>query len=80
MKTTMTISVDKDLKEAFSIFSREMGTTPTNLMNMMMKNTVNRRDYDVSGFEIEAFSKDEKESLLTNKSIQKSMAKLSFIA
>ncbi|MDQ1433137.1 MAG: hypothetical protein QG634_313 [Patescibacteria group bacterium] len=80
MKTTMTISVDKDLKDAFSTFSREIGTTPTNLMNMMMKNTVSRRDYDIFGFEIEAFSKEEKEFLMKNKSIQKSIEKINSLS
>jgi antitoxin component of RelBE/YafQ-DinJ toxin-antitoxin module len=41
MKTTMTISLEKDLKENFTNFSKSLGTNPTNLLSMMMKNTLN---------------------------------------
>jgi antitoxin component of RelBE/YafQ-DinJ toxin-antitoxin module len=64
MKTTMTISVDKELKNAFSNFSKQIWTNPTNLINMLMVNTINTRQVkfwsrESDDFEIEAFSEDE---------------------
>lgn len=41
MKTTMTISLEKELKQKFTRFSRSLWTNPTNLLSMMMKSTLN---------------------------------------
>lgn len=81
MKTTMTISVEEDLKKAFFIFSRQIWTNPTNLVNMLMKNTISTREVNFRAdnfldLEIEAFSEDEIRSLKSNKSIEKNTKKL----
>lgn len=81
MKTTMTISVDKELKDAFSNFSKQIWTNPTNLINMLMVNTISTRQVNFwskndDKFEIEAFSEEEMNSLMNNKSIQKNYDKL----
>lgn len=75
MKTTMTISVEKELKDAFSDFSKQIGTNPTNLINMLMVNTISTRQVNFWSknddvFEIEAFSEDEIKSF-SNEFIEK---------
>lgn len=67
MKTTMTISVEEELKNEFFTFSKELGTNPTNLMNMFMKDSVRKRKIEFSApahfdLEIEAFSEEEMQS------------------
>lgn len=64
MKTTMTISVEEDLKKAFFTFSKQIWTNPTNLVNMLMQNTVSTREVNFRAnnfldLEIEEFSEDE---------------------
>lgn len=43
MKTTMNITVNPELKKAFSEFAKSIETTPTNLLNMLMKNVITTR-------------------------------------
>ena len=75
MKTTMNISVEANLKEAFTNFAREIWTNPTNLINMLMQNSVNNREVLFTrkrpnlDIEIESFSKEELEELKDSKSI-----------
>lgn len=64
MKTTMTISVEEDLKREFFAFSKQIWTNPTNLVNMLMKNTIINREVNFRAnnfldLEIEPFSEDE---------------------
>ena len=64
MKTTMTISVDEELKKDFFNFSIEVWTNPTNLLNMLMKQTITTRELrfrtnNSLDLEIEAFNQDE---------------------
>lgn len=64
MKTTMTISVDEDLKKEFFAFSKQIWTNPTNLVNMLMKNTITTREVNFRAnnsldLEIESFSEEE---------------------
>jgi len=63
MKDTMTISLEKDLKKDFSEFAKSLWTNPTNLLCMMMKNTMVRRKVEfinpILDFEIEPFSNEE---------------------
>ena len=63
----MTISVEKDLKNEFFVFSKELWSNPTNLMNMFMKDSIRKRKIEFStasdfDMEIEAFSKEEMQS------------------
>jgi hypothetical protein len=81
MKTTMTISLEKDLKKNFTNFSRSLWTNPTNLLSMMMKNTLNSWEVKFSAnpfldIEVESFWDEEIKSLKNNKSIQKNTKKL----
>jgi len=81
MKTTMTISVEEDLKKAFFAFSKQIWTNPTNLVNMLMKNTIitkeiNFRANNFLDLEIEPFSEEEIKSLTNNKGIQKNTKRL----
>ncbi len=81
MKTTMTISLEKDLKQEFTEFSKALGTNPTNLLSMMIKSTLNSWEvkFSVSPFldvEVESFSKKETKALKNNKNIQKNIKKL----
>ena len=68
MKTTMNISVEKKLKEEFTSFAREIWTNPTNLINMLMQNSVNNREVSFTrkkanlDIEIEPFTNEEIES------------------
>lgn len=67
MKTTMNISVDQNLKDAFSKFAREIWTNPTNLINMLMQNSVNNGEVlfsrkNILDIEIEPFNDEEIES------------------
>jgi len=41
MKDTMTISLEKGVKERFSRFAKSLGTNPTNLLNMMIVHSMN---------------------------------------
>lgn len=43
MKTILNINIDKKLKEEFKEFAEEIGTNPTNLLNMMIKDIVKTR-------------------------------------
>lgn len=80
MKTTITISLEKELKEDFTLFSRTLWTNPTNLINMLMKNAMNRRRVEFEtpklDIEIEPFSEAEIKSLWDNVKIQEWMKKL----
>jgi len=53
MKTTMNIIIDKELKDAFSAFAKDIWTNPTNLANMLIKNAVNKRKVSFSNNIIE---------------------------
>lgn len=81
MKTTMTISLEKDLKQNFTNFSKSLGTNPTNLLSMMMKNTLNSWEVKFKSnpfldIEIESFSDTEIKNLKNNKNIQENTKKL----
>lgn len=81
MKTTMTISLEKELKQNFTRFSRSLWTNPTNLLSMMMKNTLNSWEikFSVNPFldiDIESFWNEENKLLSSNKNIQKNTKKL----
>lgn len=41
MKATMSVSVEKDIKDQFSNFAKSIGSNPTNLLNMFMVETIN---------------------------------------
>lgn len=74
MKTTMNISVEKGLKESFSVFAKSIWTNPTNLINMLMQDAVNHKRVNFSwnpylDIDIESFSKEELEDLKNSKSI-----------
>ena len=79
MKTTMTISLEKDLKEDFSTFARDIWTNPTNLLNMMMKNTLSTREVrfwkPILDIEVEPFSEEEVKMLQENPRIQENLRK-----
>jgi antitoxin component of RelBE/YafQ-DinJ toxin-antitoxin module len=58
MKVVMTISVTKELKEAFARLAKELETNPTNLANMLMRRAISSRSIEFSrpqvlDFEIE---------------------------
>jgi antitoxin component of RelBE/YafQ-DinJ toxin-antitoxin module len=58
MKVVMTISVTKELKEAFAKLAKELETNPTNLANMLMRRAISSRSIEFSrpqvlDFEIE---------------------------
>lgn len=81
MKTTMNISLDKELKVAFTEYAKGIGTNPTNLINMLMKNTINTKGFSIwhnplLDIEIERYSKKELNELMSSKSIIKNTAKL----
>jgi antitoxin component of RelBE/YafQ-DinJ toxin-antitoxin module len=63
MKDTITISIEKDLKQEFVTFAKSLGTNPTNLLCMIMKDTIKKREVTfgntMSSFEIEPFSEEE---------------------
>jgi antitoxin component of RelBE/YafQ-DinJ toxin-antitoxin module len=42
----MTISVNKELKEAFLRLAKELGTNPTNLANMLMQKAINSKSIE----------------------------------
>lgn len=42
MKATMSVSVERDIKEKFSHFAKSIGSNPTNLLNMFMVETINK--------------------------------------
>jgi antitoxin component of RelBE/YafQ-DinJ toxin-antitoxin module len=42
MKTTMSVSVEKDIKDQFLNFAKSIGSNPTNLLNMFMVETINK--------------------------------------
>lgn len=81
MKTTMNISVEKDVKIQFTKYANKIGTNPTNLLNMLMVNTINTGEVrfwvnPISDFEVEHFSEEEMNDLLSSESIQKNQKKL----
>ncbi|MDA9129124.1 hypothetical protein N9J72_01440 [Candidatus Gracilibacteria bacterium] len=63
MKDTMTISLDREVKQKFSSFAQSLGTNPTNLLNMMIVHSMNTKSITFQTpevhFEIEQFSKNE---------------------
>ncbi len=81
MKSTLTISLEKDLKEAFVSFAKSLWTNPTNLLNMMMKNSIVTRELNFVSptnidIEIEPFCNEEIKSLNNNKNIRRDYKKL----
>ena len=70
MKATMTISLPKDLKENFTYFAKSLWTNPTNLLCMIMKNTITTREVKfinpIFDIEIEPFSDEEIKSFSKN--------------
>lgn len=46
MKTVLNINIDSELKKEFQLFAKELGTNPTNLLNMMIKEAL--RNWSVS--------------------------------
>jgi len=67
MKDTMTISLEKELKESFARFAKSLGTNPTNLLNMMMVHSLNTKSITFEApqnfFELEQFSNSELKDL-----------------
>ncbi len=64
MKTTMTISVEEDIKAEFKIFAKELGTNPTTLLSMFMRDSARKWgirfwSYTNIDFEFESFSAEE---------------------
>jgi antitoxin component of RelBE/YafQ-DinJ toxin-antitoxin module len=67
MKTTMSVSVEQELKKQFMDFAKSIGTNPTNLLNMFMVETIHtweirfKRNY--LEIEFSDFSPEESENL-----------------
>ena len=81
MKTIMTISLEEELKKSFTDFAKSLGTNPTNLLCMMMKNSISSKEISFTNpslldLEIEPFSEEEIEDLMKDKSIRDNMKKL----
>ncbi len=80
MKATMTISVPKDLKENFTYFAKSLWTNPTNLLCMIMKNTITTREIKFTNpildIEVEPLNDEEMKDLMNDKDIQENTKKL----
>lgn len=64
-KTAINFLTEKNLKEEFYSVAKEMHTTPTNILNMLMKNVVITRTIKISlpnKLELEEFNEEEKAS------------------
>lgn len=84
MKTTMTISVEKDIKADFKAFAKELWTNPTTLLSMFMRDSTRRRGVrfwnqsDIE-FEFESFWQDELKDLYEDKEIQNNSKKMEWL-
>jgi antitoxin component of RelBE/YafQ-DinJ toxin-antitoxin module len=78
---TMIINIEEDLKKSFGELANNLGTNPTNLAKMLMKNAVNTQKISfkvkpVLDLKIEPFTDEEYENIAKNKNIQKNTKEL----
>ncbi|MCH2188980.1 hypothetical protein MK079_04095 [Candidatus Gracilibacteria bacterium] len=63
MKDTLTISLEKEMKQDFTLFAKSLGTNPTNLLCMMIQSTMRGKKVEFHNpnieLEIESFSDTE---------------------
>lgn len=78
MKTSMHISIEESLKNDFKRFAKELGTNPTNLINMFISSSLRSRKVQFEsvndyGITMESFLPEEEKDLLdsTHNSLEK---------
>ena len=80
MKTTITISIEEQIKKDFQEFAKDMWTNVTNLLSMFMKDSTRRRELKFSGnhfnIEFENFSKENLDDLMNDKQIIENTSKM----
>ncbi len=66
MKDRINISTEASMKQAFKEVAKELGTSPSSLLNMFMAHTIKTRGINFQTWihvELEAFSETEQEEL-----------------
>ena len=80
MKTTMTISIEEQIKKDFQEFAKDMWTNVTNLLSMFMRDSARKRELKFSGnnfnIEFENFSKENLDDLINDKQIIENTSKM----
>ena len=80
MKTTMTISIEENIKRDFQEFAKDLWTNVTNLLSMFMRDATKRKQVQFSSIsydmEFKRFSKDNLEELINDKKIKENTLKM----
>ena len=83
MKDTITISLEKGVKERFSKFAKSLGTNPTNLLNMMIIHSMNTKSITFCvpniSWEFESFSKSELDDIMSDSKITQGLQEMQSI-
>ncbi|MDR1987740.1 MAG: type II toxin-antitoxin system RelB/DinJ family antitoxin [Candidatus Peribacteria bacterium] len=78
---TMILNLEEDLKKAFTELANSLGTTPSNLARMLLKNAINTKEVSFKVMhipnilELETLTKEEYQLLTNSKKLQKTSDK-----
>lgn len=76
-KSTMLISIDRELKEKFQARAKKMGTNASNLVSMVMVQFLESKSPEkYLDLEIEPFTDEEMEEMMNDKELQKKIARM----